>query len=284
LNDALLKANSHPLIPPLREVLAGPHPIPYRFEIRHRHGTLHVFGSPHFTTSQHPAFFAICRAAERCRPTLVAVEGTPEFHRSVPARARVELIARLGPISRERAMRYGESALGVKLALERGADAEHVTPTLRAQLAHLAAAGYAREYAFAYYLFRSIGMWTNFRHQRPLRDFIAWRVETLRAELPWDDIDADWQLARSIGEKVWGEASLENTDRYRDLVSPGVDPGSSRYTIMNEISHVSMHYVDCEVLERLVTLSRTERRILVIYGATHAARLEPALRCLLGMK
>lgn len=235
--------------------------------------SIHVFGTAHLHEPDDPLFDEIRYALHEARPDVVLVEGK-EYLNEHKDRIR----AHLKQVHVTDLFEEGESVVALKHAVELGADFESPEPDLREEVTRMLNDGYAPRDIFTYYAYRSVAQYIR-EHSDPrieeCRAHLSPEFEKLRSGTGWDE-----QVLDELEATLLRELDISDQTRYETQSDPVPWEGVPQ-TPVNEVARTSCRIRDEHILKRVAELMETYDNVFIVYGSTHAVRLEPAIRQLI---
>ncbi len=254
------------------------HATPYIFELKAGDKELHYFGSPHVRDPQDPLFAEIEAAFNKANPDIVFVEGinvrgdVNKFNERVMAASREEAINHMG-----------ESGLTLQLGIGKGIDWRSPEPTDKDLYNNLLAKGFSKEQIFAWDLFHILPQYNRLMDKGGFRKYVEPFIDRFKQVTNWEGFDYSYEHALQLGEQILGKAiDVESEPDALDYIDPiPWQEKKEKQTILNRIGEESSRFRDRKIVSDLAEALKTHKRIFVVYGASHAAMQEPALRKLL---
>ncbi len=250
----------------------------YGYTISGLGNTLYVSGVEHVFDPESPSFLDIEEAFANANPDLVLVEGIYNLEGRDP-----RVFAYLNSLSIEEAKARGEAMFVLKLASDQIAqgkdiDMESPEPNLREEVHHIEDQGFDQQDIFNYYYFRDVEQFYRESTDHAAMEmelYVRPSIERFREESGWDDLD----LQRY--ESNAKEAVAEYTeDDLKGLIDPIPWPDKG-FDVTNQIAAASSNFRDRNILDRIAKGMEHHKRVLIVYGTTHAVVLEPALKALM---
>ena len=257
------------------------HSTPYIFELKAGDTQLHYFGSPHTSDPSNPLFAEIEAAFNKANPDIVFVEGMnvrgdkTKFNEGVKSATREEAIDRMG-----------ESGLTLKLVVEKGIDWESPEPTDEDLYNNLLAKGFSKDQIFAWDVFLILPQYNRQMNKQGFKQYVQPFLERFKQATNWEGFDYSYERVIQLGEQIFGEAiDVENDPNALDRIDPiPWDEKKEKQTILNRIGEASSLFRDRKIVSDIAEATKTHKRVFVVYGASHAAMQEPALRKLFALK
>lgn len=251
------------------------HATPYVFELKAGDKELYYFGSPHMSDPSNPLFAEIEAALSKANPDIIFVEGVnvrgdkTKFNERVKSSTREEAIDRMG-----------ESGFTLKLGVEKGVDWESPEPTDEDLYNDLLAKGFSKDEIFAWDVFNILPQYNRQMKRAGFEKYAAGFIDQFKRATNWEGFDYSYERAIKLGEQIFGEAvDVENYPNALDRIDPiPWDEKKDKQTILNRISEASSLFRDKKIVKDILEAFRTHNRVFVVYGASHAAIQEPALK------
>ena len=251
------------------------HATPYIFELKAGEKELYYFGSPHTSDPSNPLFAEIEAAFNKANPDIVFVEGMnvsgdkTKFNERVKSATREEAIDRMG-----------ESGLTLKLGVEKGIDWESPEPTDEDLYNDLLAKGFSKDEIFAWDVFHILPQYNRQMKREGFEKYVSGFIDRFKQTTNWDNFDYSYERAIKLGEQIFGEAvDVENDQGALDRIDPiPWDEKKEKQTILNRIGEASSLFRDKKIVKDILEAFKTHKRVFVVYGASHAAMQEPALK------
>ena len=102
----------------------------------------------------------------------------------------------------------------------------------------------------------------------------------------WKGFDYSYERAIQLGEQILGKSiDVENEPEALDFIDPiPWEEKKDKQTTLNRIGEASSLFRDKKIVSDIADALKTHKRVFVVYGASHAAMQEPALRKALVVK
>lgn len=258
------------------------HETPYIFELSAGDDkALYYFGTPHRRDPQDPLFSEIEDAFNKANPDIVFVEGVSvrgdldKFNERVKAATREEAIEHMG-----------ESGFTLKLGVEKGIEWRSPEPTDEDLYNNLLAKGFSKDQIFAWDVFHILPQYNRLMDKQGFKQYVAGFIERFKRSTNWDDFDYSYERAIQLGEQILGRSvDVENEPDALDLIDPiPWEEVKEKQTTLNRIGEASSLFRDRKIVSDIADAVKTHKRVFVVYGASHAAMQEPALRKLTEQK
>lgn len=257
------------------------HATPYVFELQAGDKGLRYFGSPHVRDPKNPLFAGIEAAFNEANPDIVFVEG-------VSVRGdKTKFDERVKAASREEAIEHmGESGFTLKLGVEKGIEWRSPEPTDEDLYNDLLAKGFSKEQIFAWDVFHILPQYNRLMDKRGFKQYVQGFVERFKQATNWEGFDYSYECAIQLGEQTLGRSiDVENEPDALDFIDPiPWDEKREKQTTLNRIGGASSLFRDRKIVSDIADALKTHKRVFIVYGASHAAMQEPALRKLLEQK
>lgn len=257
------------------------HATPYIFELQGEDKELRYFGSPHVRDPKNPLFGEIEAAFNEANPDIVFVEGVnvrgdrDKFNERVKAATREEAIEHTG-----------ESGFTLKLGVDKGIEWRSPEPTDEDLYENLLAKGFSKDQIFAWDVFHILPQYNRLMKKEGFRNYVQGFIDRFKQSTNWEGFDYSYERAIQLGEQILGRSlDVENEPEALDFIDPiPWDEKKERQTILNRISEQSSLFRDRKIVSDIADALKNHKRIFVVYGASHAAMQEPALRKLVEEK
>ncbi len=251
------------------------HTTPYIFELKTGDKELCYFGSPHTSDPSNPLFIEIETAFNKANPDIIFVEGMnvrgdkTKFNESVKSATREEAIDDMG-----------ESGLVLKLGIEKGIDWESPEPTHEDLYNDLLAKGFSKDEIFAWDVFHILPQYNRQMKREGFERYVSSFIDRFKRTTNWEGFDYSYERAIKLGEQIFGEVvDVENDPNAIDRIDPiPWDEKKEEQTILNRIGEASSLFRDKKIVKDILESFKTHKRVFVVYGASHAAMQEPALK------
>ena len=251
------------------------HATPYIFELKAGDKELHYFGSPHVSDPSSPVFAQIEAAFNKANPDIVFIEGMSvsgdkrKFNEQVKAETREETIDEMG-----------EPGFTMKLGLEKGIDWESPEPSDKDLYDDLLAKGFSKDQIFAWDVFHILPQYSRQMKRDGFEKYVQRYIERFKQTTNWEGFDYSYERSIKLGEQIFGEAvDVENDQNATDRIDPiPWDEKKEKQTILNRIGEASSLFRDRKIVRDILEAFKTHKRVFVVYGSSHAAMQEPALK------
>jgi len=257
------------------------HATPYIFELQTGDKELRYFGSPHVRDPKNPLFAEIEAAFNEANPDIVFVEG-------VSVRGdKTKFDERVKAASREEAIEHmGEPGFTLKLGVEKEIEWRSPEPTDEDLYNDLLAKGFSKEQIFAWDVFHILPQYNRLMDKKGFKPYVQGFVERFKQATNWEGFDYSYERAIQLGEQILGRSvDVENEPDALDFIDPiPWEEKKDKQTILNRIGEASSLFRDRKIVSAIADALKTHKRVFIVYGASHAAMQEPALRKLLEQK
>ena len=277
-------------IMPWSEYARQHHAIPYPYLVEGEDKSLYFFGANHSHDPKNEQYPMLKDALESFTPDIIYFEGRPSLND--PAKQQEELndMRRVASgMSIEEAIVAGaESGFAVKYAFDRGIELKSPEPNTKEEYQNLIEKGFSREHIFAKYQYMIIPQWHGVRlasdkegiGYQSLREYVEPRLKRFQEATQWDGFDYSWDHLTMIGQELWGDPEINQTDpdHYVPLIDPTPWPGTEQYqSPINEIAREGSLLRDRYLIREIARDLQTHSRPFVVFGASHAVMIRPAL-------
>lgn len=257
------------------------HATPYIFELQGEDKELRYFGSPHVRDPKNPLFGEIEAAFNEANPDIVFVEGVnvrgdrDKFNERVKAATREEAIEHMG-----------ESGFTLKLGVDKGIEWRSPEPTDEDLYNNLLAKRFSKDQIFAWDVFHILPQYNRLMNKQGFKQYVEGFIGRFKQSTNWEGFDYSYERAIQLGEQILGRSvDVENEPDALDFIDPiPWDEKKEKQTTLNRIGEQSSLFRDRKIVSDIADALKTHRRVFVVYGASHAAMQEPALRKLLEQK
>ena len=251
------------------------HATPYIFELKTGDKELYYFGSSHTSDPNNPLFAEIEAAFNKVNPDIVFVEGMNvrvdknKFNESIKSATREEAIDRMG-----------ESGFTLKLGIDKGIDWSSPEPTDEDLYNNLLAKGFSKDQIFAWDVFLILPQYHRQMNKRGFKQYVQPFLDRFKQATHWEGFDYSYERVMQLGEQIFGEAvDVENDPNALDRIDPiPWDEKKEKQTILNRIGEASSLLRDRKIVSEILNAFKTHKRVFVVYGSSHAAMQEPALK------
>jgi hypothetical protein len=272
IKDLIMKLEDYPHTSYAREQEHQP----YVLDLESEKKKLVYFGSPHINNPEDVIFDEIKKKFEETKPEMVYIEGWRKINFW-----KDKIREDMKDESLEDMKTKGESKYALKLAVDAGADFESPEPDLREEIEWHLKKGFSKHDIFSYYMYRTIDQYQRMHKEQSREDcekYLAIYLDHLFESVDWSKEEFEF-----FKQDLFKNLEVENTKKYHDQVHPIPWEGLS-LTNINMVSQSSNRFRDEYAVERIAEGLKKYDRMFVVYGASHAVILEPALRALMENK
>ena len=257
------------------------HPTPYIFGLKIGDSELYYFGTPHRRDPQDPLFDEIETAFNKANPDIVFVEGINVTGDKTRFNERVKTAS-----CEETIDRMGESGFTLKLGVDKDIEWRSPEPTDEDLYNDLLAKGFSKEQIFVWDVFHILPQYNRLMDKKGFKQYVQGFVERFKQATNWEGFDYSYERAIQLGEQILGRSiDVENEPGATDFIDPiPWDEKKDKQTILNRIGEASSLFRDRKIVSDIADALKTHKRVFVVYGASHAAMQEPALRKLVEEK
>lgn len=166
-----------------------------------------------------------------------------------------------------------ESGYEIYLAAQSGVSALTGEPTHLDEIRHLKSAGFSEAAIMTYFLGRQFSQWQ--RSDRNIQP--SWRDYALMTINGYNQVTEAWESPLKLEQVIeWFEQEVDQEFNTNDveLMSRIADPTT------NEVSKASGDYRDIFLLEKIKLLMDEGKSVFIVYGSSHAIKLELDLKLL----
>ena len=257
------------------------HATPYIFELKVEDQELLYFGSPHVRDFKNPLFGEIEAAFNEANPNIVFVEGVNvrddrnKFNERVKAATREEAVEHMG-----------ESGFTLKLGVDKGIEWRSPEPTDEDLYNNLLAKGFSKDQIFAWDVFHILPQYNRLMDKQGFKKYVKGFIGRFKESTNWKGFDYSYERAIQLGEQILGKSiDVENEPEALDFIDPiPWEEKKDKQTTLNRIGEASSLFRDKKIVSDIADALKTHKRVFVVYGASHAAMQEPALRKALVVK
>lgn len=253
------------------------HETPYVFELKAGDKELHYFGSSHVNDPQSPIFEEIEKAFKESSPEIVLVEGMGDIRGDRKQRFN----KKIEETNRDKAIEeMGEPGFTVKLGLENGAEWESPEPSHEALYENLLAHGFSKEEIFAWEVFHILPQYSHLMKRDGFEKYVAGYIDRFKQITNWDNFDYTYTNALRLGEQILGRSiDVENESKPTNLIDPiPWEETKGAQTVLNRVNEAVSLFRDRKIVNGIAEALKNHKRVFVVYGSSHAAMQEPALR------
>lgn len=133
-----------------------------------------------------------------------------------------------------------------------------------------------RSVVVLYYFIRYVNLWNGYDSRPNMRQESRRALVALQRQLKWKDVDFSFEHIETLHKKLYNKPLDLDDGKWADLVS---NPYDQSYET-NEIARRSGELRDQYILGQIQQYWRAGKSIFIVFGSSHAVRLEPALRSL----
>lgn len=252
------------------------HDTPYVFELKAGDKELYYFGTPHVRDPQDPLFAEIEAAFNKENPDMVFVEGMSNLPKD---KSRFDEI--LKAASREETIdKSGEPGFTRKLAAERGIEWHSPEPSDKDLYENLLAKGFSKDEIFAWDVFHILPQYNRQMSRQGFKQYVERFIERFKQTTNWENFDYSYERAIKLGEQILGRPlDVENEPDATDFIDPiPWEEKKEKQTILNRIGSASSLFRNRKIVSDILEAFKNHNRVFVVYGASHAAMQEPALK------
>ncbi len=245
---------------------------------------LDVFGALHTHDASDPMFDTIESRLDAANPDIVLIEGMENINQWSDEKRRefIDHCEKDSDWREDLKRKAGESGYTAALAILSGREVFSPEPDFASEIAELEKT-HNKEHIFAYYIFRMIAQYQRTEGEdMALEDYLSGTVEKMKNTTQWVDFDYSLDEVKKVLKDLYG---VDEIDPSSELYSEAIDPVPWKdrlesQTAINRVSSASSNYRDQNIMKEIQRLKKEGRKIFVVYGASHAQRLEPALKAL----
>ena len=251
------------------------HETPYIFELKAGDKELHYFGSRHSRNSEDELFSKIEQAFNESSPDIVFVEG-------ISARGDVEKFnEKVKEASREEIIDHtGEPGFTLKLAVEKGVEWQSPEPSDKDLYDYLQEQGFLKDEIFAWDVFHILPQYNRQMDKQSFKEYVSRFIESFEKNTNWEEFNYSYEHAIQLGEQILGKKiDVEDEPNGTDYIDPiPWEEKKDKQTVLNRIGEASSLFRDRKIVNDIAEALETHKKVFVVYGASHAAMQEPALR------
>ncbi len=244
----------------------------YTYTLEKGDKVLCFFGATHTNDPLHPIFNEIKNLFDVVKPDMVYVEGYRYANTH-----KQELIRELQAETPEHSKIQGESHFTLKLASDSGIAFTSPEPEFSQEISHIVAKGFSKRDIFCYYIYRMIAQYQRTTKKVDIHDceqYLTRSIDSFKSLEGWDTAEIN-----VFKKEIFDTINLLDLDTYRNETNPVPRPGTERSTIQ-KVSAESGDFRDSYILDHIYKDLQNHNKIFIVYGSSHAVRLEPALRAL----
>ncbi len=251
------------------------HIRPYVFDIEVGDSKLSYFGMGHSNNPDDPAYQQVIETFDRVQPDFVMVEGIDRL-----AERKDEIDTWFQGKTKEQIIREGgESAYVLSLAAARGIEYDSPEPDKHNEVVAIAEQGFSREQIFLFYINRDVEQYYRMSERPSLEEFLQPKLDTLQKDTDWVDFEFSFDHYARLMKELLGIEVPKDWQTLHDLADPIPWPEKEMKST-NDIATASSRFRDEHIVEEIERRLKEYKRVLVVYGASHAVMQEPALRSL----
>lgn len=167
----------------------------------------------------------------------------------------------------------GEAGLVVYLAHK--SNIEVISPEINIQdELDLLTEEFERDAVAYYYFARTVDQWLRKKSDTPLEFYIKGMFGRTNKYKGWEDFDMSLENFKNLHRKFLGK---EFDEKDRMTLNNAVNPAKEGI-ITNEVSRALQRARDEYILEQIAKYWSEGKSLFIVYGASHAMRLEPAIK------
>lgn len=173
--------------------------------------------------------------------------------------------------------RDGEA--GLIRYLSHKSNVEIISPELKKQDQLGLLTGKFERDAVAYFYFaRTVDQWLRIKSDTSLELYIKSMFGQTNNYKGWEDFDMSLENFKKLHKRFLGK-EFDEKDRmaFNNAINPAKDPAKEG-TIINEVSQSLQRVRDEYILEQIDKYWSEGRSLFIVYGTSHAMRLEPAIK------
>lgn len=255
------------------------HERPYEYQLAQGEKGLIFFGPGHTNDPENPAFKTIRERIENFKPDLVMIEGAE----GINALSERELKAQLGKhTEREAIMKYGEPYFTAKVAADHGIKVISPEPSDKSALRALESQGHSREAIFCQQMASHCVQYARMRSKPDFETYLQPYLAHLRRDFKWDTFEFSLAHFKRIHEAMFGIAFEAATPELYKRAADPVHWEGQPYGPTSQVAAAWGVFRDKYILDTIQDAFEQYKKIFIVYGASHAVMLEPALRKLMG--
>lgn len=238
---------------------------PYVIEIGHEHQKLLFYGSVHSNNPEHPEF----RDIEERWNGFVAKANKP----IVFVEGRFDEVSKEATKDRNKSLIDGGEAQFVVYLARRDKAEVHSPEPDRTWEADELAKKFGRDNVIFYYFVRQIE-WRNRLTVKPNIPAVAREMLVLMKDTyAWVDVEFSFEYMAAMHQHLIGRPLiLDDAKGLYDLITP-----ATTEHVTNQLACASGDLRDAYVLEQIIRYWKEGRSPFLVFGSSHAVRLEPAL-------
>lgn len=275
------------LAPILQEILSiedysmCTHETPYTFHLLSDYHELLYFGSYHSCDPKDSIFAQIEEFIDE--PDIVFIEGIDSQNNT--RKEEINQMLKQSSYS-DIITEQGEPGFTIKRAAEKDIEWHSPEPDDRDIWYYLETYGYTKDSIFAFEIFRVLpeyleqvyqsGKYTSFKQ------YTAPLIKKFKENTDWQNFDYSYHTALATGKDLIGldsDLDIENIPsiKAQKYIDP-VPRDNTNINLFNHINQLTSQFRDQEIVYQIVTALEQRKKVLVVFGASHAVMQQPALK------
>ena len=240
--------------------------VPYLVEITRPNQSLLFYGSEHTNDPKHPQFQDIEERWNRFVTTssepIALVEGRFDEVSDDATKDNIKSI-----------VDGGEAQFVVHLARKDGIEVVSPEPD-RVWEANELAKEFGRDNVVFYYFIRQIGWWNGLTDMPDVKLEANKMLGIMEKSYNWNDVDFSIERMAAIHNELFDKLfSWDDRQWVYDITTP-----ASQDYVTNELARRSGELRDKHIFEQIIGYWNAGKSLFLVFGSSHAVRLEPALR------
>jgi hypothetical protein len=254
------------------------HETPYEYHLKGGGKEILYVGTPHSHDPHEPIFEQIKSHIEQFSPDLVLIEGSASLNKYSPEDLRKEA-TKLS--DEETILEHGEALFTAKIASEKGIRVYSPEPEENKIANYLEQKGISKDAIFAYCMARFIDAYHRYPEKPDVEEYMDRYKTYMQENIGWQNYDFSLDHFKEVQKKLWDkEFDLEDNEFYEQASDP-IPWENKSYTEVNKAAAFSNRFRDEYMIDNIQDLLAQYKKILIVFGASHAVMQEPALKKLL---
>jgi len=248
------------------------HKVPFVYTAKKEKLETLYFGTGHTNCFEDHMIASIHGTFASFNPDTLFVEGM----RQVASRQYMEQLCRTD--GRTLVSQYGENAYAAAIGYQKGMKLHSPEPDPNEESLFILKRGFDKMDILLFYMLQFVNQWLRSAPDAHLDTYIVKGLEYLAADMNWPVASAAQIYAYAERRYSIDVASLSSDDCLQ-MTDP-IDRLSSQngcFGILNQIARLSSVCRDIRLLRAIDSIASERRRLMIVYGATHAYVQKPAL-------
>lgn len=239
---------------------------PYIVEIHRSNKTLLFYGSEHTNNPAHAQFKDIKKRWKKftvnTEKPIALVEGHFDEVSEKETEDEIKSI-----------VAGGEAQFVVHLARADGVEVSSPEPE-KVWEANELSKEFGREAVVFFYFVRQIAWWNGFTEKLDIQSEAKSMLALMKGLYKWEDVDFTLDRMTAVHEELFGKpVEWDNAQWIYDITTP-----ATQEYVTNKLARRSGELRDSYILEQILKYWDNGRNMFLVFGSSHAIRLEPALR------